>query len=407
MSPPRLANRWVDVCDLAKLPVERGVCALVGDQQVAVFRVAPNDEIYALANYDPFSRAFVLSRGIVGSKGDILKVASPIYKNAFCLRTGVSLDDPSIKLSTYSTRIVGGRVQVALMPHGRAEPEPKPAPGPLSGRVIAIAESREAYILSRMLEEKGATVLGYPLVKIVDAPDVESVDSFIRELSHGGLQGLVLFTGEGVRRIVAAAKRCGLEAEAVQAIRQVCTITRGPKPARALRELGVLPTLPSENPTTEGVVEVLQTREWRGARVGVQLCGDVPNDRIVNFLTAAGAVPVTVAPYAYVPAADDEKIVQLVRNMACGSVDVAAFTCSVQVDRLFEAAKMRGIDDTLRRGLRRTKVAALGPIVATALRDRGCRVDIIPTKSFYMRALLNEIVASLGKRPAEAAPRAS
>jgi uroporphyrinogen-III synthase len=406
MNGPR-THRWVDVCDLGRLPVDRGVCALVGEQQVAVFRVGPADEIFAISNYDPYSHAFVLSRGIVGSKGDILKVASPIYKNCFCLRTGVSLDDPKIKLATYPTRIVGGTVQVATTPYGQAEPEAKPAPGPLTGRVVAIAESREAYLLSRMLEEKGAKVLGYPLVKIVDAPDADSVDAFVRELSSGGLEGLVFFTGEGVRRLVGAAKRCGLETEAIAALQRVCTVTRGPKPARALRELGILPTLPSEHPTTEGVVEVLQSREWKGVRVGVQLCGDVPNDRIVTFLKRAGAVPVTVAPYAYVPAADDEKIVQLVRNMACGSVDVAAFTCSVQVDRLFEAAKTRGIDDTLRRGLRRTKVAALGPIVATALRDRGCRVDIIPPRSFYMRALLNEIVATLSKRPEQPARRAS
>src|SRR5579859_1758540 len=111
MNPPR-PPRWVEVCDFATLPVDRGVCALVGEQQVAVFRVAPSDEVFAISNYDPYSRAFVLSRGIVGSKGDVLKVASPIYKNAFCLRTGVSLDDPKIKLATYATRIVGGRVQV-------------------------------------------------------------------------------------------------------------------------------------------------------------------------------------------------------------------------------------------------------------------------------------------------------
>jgi uroporphyrinogen-III synthase len=87
--------------------------------------------------------------------------------------------------------------------------------------------------------------------------------------------------------------------------------------------------------------------------------------------------------------------------MAQGTVDVAAFTCSVQIDRLFYAAKARGIEDTLRRGLRRTKIAALGPVVATALRDRGCRVDIIPPRAFYMRSLLNEIVASLNRRPKE------
>jgi uroporphyrinogen-III synthase len=201
--------------------------------------------------------------------------------------------------------------------------------------------------------------------------------------------------------LLAAAKRIGLEAEAIAALRGILTVTRGPKPARALRELGVLPALPTEHPTTEGVLEALQGREWKGARVGLQLCGDVPNDRIVEFLVRAGAVPSTVSPYAYVPATDDEKIVQLVRNMASGSVDVAAFTCSVQVERLFAAAKARGIDDSLRRGLRRTKIAALGPVVATALRDRGCRVDIIPRRSFYMRALLNEIVANLTRRPKE------
>jgi uroporphyrinogen-III synthase len=400
----RQAAQWVDVCELSKLPLDRGVCALVGRDQVAVFRLSPNDEVYAVGNYDPFSKAFVLSRGIVGSKGDVLKISSPVYKHGFCLRTGASLDDPGVRIDTYRTRVVGGRVQVASVP-GEAPPEARETGGPLVGCTVAIAESREAYLLSKMLEEKGATVLGYPLVKIVDSPDVEAVDSFVRELCGGRLEALVLFTGEGVRRLVGAAQRMGLEQEAIAALRSIWTITRGPKPARALRELGVLPTLPTEHPTTEGILEALQGREWKGARVGVQLCGDVPNERIVEFLLRAGAVPSTVSPYAYVPATDDEKIIQLVRNMSSGTVDVAAFTCSVQVERLFAAAKARGIDDSLRRGLRRTKIAALGPVVATALRDRGCRVDIIPRRSFYMRALLNEIVASLTKRPKEAARR--
>jgi uroporphyrinogen-III synthase len=403
-SSARSTGPWIDVCELAKLPADRGVCALVGNEQVAVFRVTPNDEVYAIANYDPFSKAFVMSRGIVGSKGDVLKVASPVYKHAFCLRTGASLEDPTVRLPTYRTRVVGGRVQVAIVPNGVAPPESKPA-GPLVGRTVAIAESREAYLLSRMLEEKGATVLGYPLVKIVDSPDVEAVDAFVRDLSSGRLDALILFTGEGVRRLVAAAKRIGMEAEAIASLRSIWTVTRGPKPARALRELGVLPAQPTEHPTTEGILEALQGREWKGARVGVQLCGDVPNDRVVEFLVRAGAVPSTVSPYAYVPATDDEKIIQLVRNMASGTVDVAAFTCSVQVERLFAAAKARGIDDSLRRGLKRTKIAALGPVVATALRDRGCGVDIIPRRSFYMRALLNEIVANLTRRPKEALRR--
>jgi len=104
---------WVDVCPLAKLIPGRGVCALVGRHQVAVFRVGPDADVYALSNYDPFSKANVLSRGLIGSKGDRLKVASPVYKQNFDLETGECLDDPSVSVPTFEVRICDGVVQVA------------------------------------------------------------------------------------------------------------------------------------------------------------------------------------------------------------------------------------------------------------------------------------------------------
>lgn len=106
------AKVWVDVCALEKLVPGRGVCALVGGLQVAVFRIA-GEEIYAISNFDPFSGAFVLSRGIVGSRAERLKVASPIYKQAFDLETGVCLDDATISVRTFEVRVFDGMVQVA------------------------------------------------------------------------------------------------------------------------------------------------------------------------------------------------------------------------------------------------------------------------------------------------------
>jgi nitrite reductase (NADH) small subunit len=105
---------WVDVCGLDDLVLDRGVCALVGGFQIAVFRVSPNGELYALSNFDPFSRAFVLSRGVVGSRGDTPKVASPMYKQSFDLRSGQCLDDPSVSVPTFPVQVTGGRVQVAV-----------------------------------------------------------------------------------------------------------------------------------------------------------------------------------------------------------------------------------------------------------------------------------------------------
>lgn len=105
---------WVDVCGVDDLVLDRGVCALVGPYQIAVFRVSPDGELFALSNHDPFSGAFVLSRGIVGSKGDTPKVASPVYKQNFDLRTGRCLDDPSVAVRTFPVRAVDGRVLVGL-----------------------------------------------------------------------------------------------------------------------------------------------------------------------------------------------------------------------------------------------------------------------------------------------------
>jgi nitrite reductase (NADH) small subunit len=102
----------VEVCRLDDLVPDRGVCALVAGAPVAVFRCAPRDELYAVANHDPFSGASVLSRGIVGSIGGRPVVASPLYKNRFDLRTGTSLDDPSVRIRVYTVRLAGGRVLV-------------------------------------------------------------------------------------------------------------------------------------------------------------------------------------------------------------------------------------------------------------------------------------------------------
>jgi nitrite reductase (NADH) small subunit len=103
---------WTDVCPVADLPLDRGVAALVDGFQVAVFRVSPDGALYALSNYDPFSDAYVLSRGIIGSKADAPKVASPVFKQSFDLRTGQCLDDPAVSVTTFPVRERDGRIEV-------------------------------------------------------------------------------------------------------------------------------------------------------------------------------------------------------------------------------------------------------------------------------------------------------
>ena len=102
---------WTDVCALADLVPGRGVAALVGGEQVAIFRV--DDDLYAIGNRDPFSEACVMSRGIVGTKGGFPKVASPMYKQTFDLRTGVCFENPDVSVPVWAVRCADGRVEVS------------------------------------------------------------------------------------------------------------------------------------------------------------------------------------------------------------------------------------------------------------------------------------------------------
>ncbi|MEO1589847.1 MAG: nitrite reductase small subunit NirD [Cyanobacteria bacterium J06632_22] len=105
-------QNWVTVCSLDAIAPNTGVNALIGTEQVAIFRIGSTDELYATGNFDPFSKAFVMSRGILGDRQGVLKVASPIYKQNFNLKTGICLDDETVSIPVYPVRIADGQVQI-------------------------------------------------------------------------------------------------------------------------------------------------------------------------------------------------------------------------------------------------------------------------------------------------------
>jgi nitrite reductase (NADH) small subunit len=105
--------QWTPVCPLEAVPPDSGVAALVEGRQIAVVRLA-GERVFAIGNFDPFSKAYVLSRGIVGTVGETAKIASPIYKQSFDLASGVCLDQPDVRIPTYPCRVEHGVVQVGL-----------------------------------------------------------------------------------------------------------------------------------------------------------------------------------------------------------------------------------------------------------------------------------------------------
>jgi uroporphyrinogen-III synthase len=264
----------------------------------------------------------------------------------------------------------------------------------LAGRVIAVAETRELDLFAALLERRGARVLRYPLVQIIDAPDPVPVLDWLRGFARGGYDDMVFLTGEGLRRLLQCIERHdpALRAPFLAALAGVRKITRGPKPARALRELGLSSDLPAAVPTTAGVIQCLSGSSLRGRRVGVQLYGAEPNLALIDFLQQEGAIVSSVAPYRYADGPAAGAVAELLTRLQAGQVDAIAFTSKSQVERLFAAAPA----DTVRAALAATNVAAVGPLVAATLAAHGVVVGTMPQSSWFMKPLtaaLSELLA--------------
>ena len=107
-------TQWIDICSVDDLQADSGVCALVEDTQVAIFYMPKENSLYAVNNYDPFSKVHVLSRGLIGDiKGEAM-VSSPVYKQHFNLKTGQCFEDETVSIETYSVRNENGRIEVSL-----------------------------------------------------------------------------------------------------------------------------------------------------------------------------------------------------------------------------------------------------------------------------------------------------
>ena len=274
----------------------------------------------------------------------------------------------------------------------------------LNGYRILILETREEAQFSRMLTEQGADVLQCPMFAIHDAPDAAPIEAWIRRFIDLPCDDLVLMTGEGLRRLMKVVRRLGLELEFVAALGNTRKFARGPKPGRALREIGLEPQLTTEKPTSEGIAEMLSGVELKGHRLALQLYPDKDHGILIGAIEALGAEVDTVLPYVYDAQAAEANIITAIDEMAAGRIDAIALTSSGQVRRLVDTAQAHGRDAQLRAGLERTPVASVGPVVSDELKSHGLRTDIYPANdAFFMRPLISAMAATLGNT----APRAA
>jgi uroporphyrinogen-III synthase len=273
----------------------------------------------------------------------------------------------------------------------------------LNGYRILILETREEAQFSRLLTEQGANVLQCPMFTIEDAPASAPVEAWIGRFIANPFDDLVLMTGEGLRRMMKIVRQRGIEKEFVAAVGKSRKFARGPKPGRALREIGLEADITTEKPTSEGVAEMLSRLDLKGHRLGLQLYPEKDHSVLISAITSCGAEVDTVLPYVYDSKAAETNILSAIDEMEAGRVDAIALTSSGQVRRLVDAAKAHDREDQLRSALAKTPIASVGPVVSDELKSYGLEADITPANdAFFMKPLISAMSIALDKAAARA-----
>jgi len=261
--------------------------------------------------------------------------------------------------------------------------------GALDGLTILVPESRELDLFAGMLEAQGAKALRCPLVQIAELDDPAEAQKWIAEMIRAPFDFTVLLTGEGLRKLLGLS---GQKYEAfVEALKKTRAVTRGPKPARALREIGLSPSLAADQPTSQSVLECLEKQNIHGGRIGVQLYPGDGAQPLVDGLRRLGAAVFPVTPYRYITQTESEKVAQTIRDLAAGRIGMIAFTSSPQIERLFAVAREFGLMLELTQGLARTQIAAIGPVMESALAAHGLASAIHPASSFHLKPMVSAI----------------
>ena len=264
-----------------------------------------------------------------------------------------------------------------------------PIESTLKGKTVALPESRQLDVLTGLFERRQAKVIRVPMVTILDSPDQDSVIYWLKTFIDSPPRYFVILTGEGLRRLISAAERNKLKDEFIYKLSLVLKISRGPKPVKALKEVGLNAEYLGKEPTTAGVIATLESLNLKNKDIAVQLYGTEPNISLIDYLRSRGVSNIRIiAPYIYSEHSDSLKVIGLVKHLYADKVDLIAFTSKPQVKRLFSVARENGLEGKLIEGLARTHVAAIGPIMQQELKDYRVDVSVAPEVSYSMKPLV-------------------
>lgn len=277
-----------------------------------------------------------------------------------------------------------------------------------AGLRIASLESRRGSEIERMIEKLGGVPHVSPSLREVALEEHRPTIDFANRLITGQIDIVLFLTGVGIREMLKHLERHVDQRRFLDALADVKTVVRGPKPLSALRELGLTPTLQVPEPNTwrEVLATLDQSLPVANQVIAVQEYG-VPNVSLVAGLEARGAQVLPVQVYRWELPEDTAPLEANIRRIAAGEIDACLFTAAQQVIHLVEVAKRLALEAELRAGLRRAVIASIGPTTSEMLRKQGFAVDFEPShgKMGQLVSELSQVAGELVKRKRRVADR--
>ncbi len=263
----------------------------------------------------------------------------------------------------------------------------------LAGLRVLSLESRRAAEMAKLIENYGGRAIVAPSMREVPLESNTEALEFARRLAAGEFDMVIFLTGVGTRALARVVETIYPVEQFAEALRKVTVVARGPKAVAALKEMSVPVAIAAPEPNTwrdllRTLDEKADTAPLKDRRVAVQEYG-ASNSELLAGLAERGAQVTRVPVYQWALPEDTGPLRAAVEAIACGEVDVALFTTSVQVAHLLRIAREMGREQELRRAFARIVVGSIGPVTSEELREQGLAADFEPAHP-KMGFLVNE-----------------
>lgn len=267
----------------------------------------------------------------------------------------------------------------------------------LAGLTVLSFESRLADATAQLVSKYGGRPMMAPSMEEIPLQEHSAVFAFADDLFRGRIDVLLCLTGVGTRMMIETMKTRFSVEEIVTSLSNLVTVTRGPKPVKALREFGITPSMKVPEPNTwEEILETFDEADLLqplgGKMIAIQEYGR-PNYELMEGLQRRGARIQRVPIYRWALPEDLTPLEAGIEALIDGRVDVAVFTSRTQIDHVLQLAERTGRSEALKDAFSNVFVSSIGPVCTEGLREHGIEPDFEPSRP-KLGVLMKELAAA-------------